>query len=78
MMDAFDLFHVKAVEKLGGLHLIQYLPVDVQNHVLNTMVLLDQAQSFLRTQTRYLVTVVAAQQNTEINKLKHYNKNKKQ
>lgn len=48
---------------------IEYLPVDVQKHVFNRVVLLDERQSFLRTQTRNLLTVVAAQQNTEVNEL---------
>lgn len=46
-----------------------YLSVDVQNHVLNSTVLLNQCQSSLRTQTGNLVTVVTAQQNTQVNKL---------
>ena len=46
----------------------------MQNHILNGTVLLDQCQSFLRTQTRYLVTVVTTQQNAEVDKLKDYRK----
>lgn len=41
----------------------------MQNHILNSAVLLDQCQSSLRTQASYLVTVVAAQQNTQVNEL---------
>lgn len=41
----------------------------MQNHILNSAVLLDQCQRSLRTQTGYLVTVVTAQQNTQVNKL---------
>lgn len=41
----------------------------MQNHILYGTVLLDQGQSSLRTQTRYLFTVVAAEQNTQVNKL---------
>lgn len=41
----------------------------MQNHILYGMVLLDQGQSSLRTQTGYLFTVVAAEQNTQVNKL---------
>lgn len=48
---------------------IWYLSVDMQNHILNGTVLLDQCQSSPRTQTGYLVTVVTAQQNTKVNKL---------
>lgn len=48
---------------------IWYLSVDMQNHILYGTVLLDQGQSSLRPQTRYLVTVVAAQQNAQVNKL---------
>lgn len=54
-----------------------YLSVDMQNHVLNSTVLLDQCQSSLRTQTSYLVAVVTAQQNTEVNKLVGENCKKK-
>lgn len=48
---------------------ICYLSVDMQNHVLNSAMLLDQCQSSLRTQTRYLFTVVTPKQNTQVNEL---------
>ena len=47
---------------------VEYLSVDMQDHILNGTVLLDQCQSSSRTKTGYLVTVVTAQQNTEVNK----------
>lgn len=46
-----------------------YLSVDMQNHILNSTVLLDQRQSSPWTQTGDLVTVVTAQQNAQVNKL---------
>ncbi len=41
----------------------------MQNHSLNGTVLLDQGQSSPGPETGYLVTVVAAQQNAQVNKL---------
>lgn len=47
----------------------EYLPVDMQNHILNRAMLLYQFQSPPWAQPTYFVAVVAAQQNTQVNKL---------
>lgn len=47
----------------------KYLPVDMQNHILNRAMLLYQSQSPLWAQPAYFFAVVAAQQNTQVNKL---------